>query len=294
MSFFLYTSACVEHSNFFHNTPMTTLLFNDFKKIIWEHYANHGRFFDWRHVDDPYKVFISEVMLQQTQTARVAQKYPQWVAVFPDFKRLANATLQEVLVQWQRLGYNRRGMYLHRAAQTIMNDFGGVLSDDPNILVQLPGIGKNTAASICAFAFNKPTLFIETNIRAVFIHFFFSGAQKVHDNEILHLLEQTVDQQNPRDWYYALMDYGVMLKKTMVNPSRKSAHHHKQSKFEGSDRQIRGAILRILTQKTAITKKDLIKMLAKDAQRLEKIIAQLIKEEFICNDDTRLQLRGSR
>lgn len=264
-------------------------LLNDFKKIIWEHYANHGRLFDWRHVDDPYKVFISEVMLQQTQTARVAQKYPQWIAAFPDFASLANATLQEVLAQWQGFGYNRRGMYLHRAAQVIMNDFGGSLSDEPDILIQLPGIGKNTAASICAFAFNRPTLFIETNIRSVFIHFFFAGAQKVHDNEILPLLEQTLDQANPRDWYYALMDYGVLLKKSMVNPSRRSTHHHKQSKFEGSDRQIRGAILRILTQQTVISKRDLFAILAKDTQRVEKIIEQLIKEEFICSDGMQLQ-----
>lgn len=272
---------------------MTHRNFSDFKKVIWEHYTAHGRLFDWRHVDDPYKVFISEVMLQQTQTARVAQKYPQWIVVFPDFKGLANASLQEVLAQWQGLGYNRRGMYLHRAAQIIMNDFGGNLFDDPDILIQLPGIGKNTAASICAFAFNKPTLFIETNIRAVFIHFFFSGAKKVHDDEILPLLEQTLDRQNPRDWYYALMDYGVMLKKTMVNPNRRSKHHHKQSKFEGSDRQIRGAILRILTQRTTINKSDLLALLAKDVPRVEKIISQLIKEEFICSDGMLLGFRES-
>ena len=132
----------------------------EFKKTIWEHYASQGRLFEWRNVEDPYKVFISEVMLQQTQTQRVAQKYPLFITLFPDFQSLANASLKDVLSAWQGLGYNRRGMFLHRAAQIIVKEQGGVLCDDPNVLVQLPGIGKATAASIVAFAVNKPTIFI--------------------------------------------------------------------------------------------------------------------------------------
>lgn len=269
--------------NFINNTLMTSHSFNDFKKIIWNYYSINGRLFDWRNVDDPYKVFISEVMLQQTQTYRVAPKYSQWILAFPDFLTLANASLKEVLLQWQGLGYNRRGMYLHCAAQEIIQKYNGNLPDDPNLLVDLPGIGKATAASICAFAFNKQTIFIETNIRAVYIHFFFSGKDNVHDNEILPLVAATVDTDNPREWYYALMDYGVMLKKTLVNPSRKSKHHHKQSKFEGSDRQIRGMILRILTKSTdAIPKQKLTDMIGKDHVRVQKIIDLMIEEKLIC------------
>lgn len=259
----------------------------DFKKVIWAYYSANGRFFDWRHTDDPYKVFISEVMLQQTQTARVAQKFSEFILAFPDFKSLASASLKEVLLQWQGLGYNRRGMYLHRAAQIIMNEHEGILPSDPEILVTLPGIGKATAASICAFAFNNPTIFIETNIRAVYIHFFFQGRESVHDNEILPLVEVTRDLDNARDWYYALMDYGVMLKKTLVNPSRKSKHHVKQSKFEGSDRQIRGMILRILTQSHApIPFETLAALIQKDFMRVSKIINQMAKEKFIVIKDS--------
>ncbi len=264
---------------------MDTQSFKDFKKIIWNYYATHGRHFDWRGVDDPYKVFISEIMLQQTQTARVAQKYPQFLQAFGSFEQLAQASLKDVLLQWQGMGYNRRGMYLHKAAQIIIKDFGGQLPDDPAILVELPGIGPATAASMCAFAYNKPTIFIETNIRAVYIHSFFSGKENVHDKEIMPLIEASVDQANPREWYYALMDYGVMLKKTVVNPSRKSKHYAKQSKFEGSDRQIRGIILKILTKSSEpISIQKITDMIGKDHVRVKKIIDQMILEKLIILD----------
>ena len=258
---------------------------SEFKKSIWNYYATHGRHFDWRGVDDPYKVFVSEIMLQQTQTARVAQKYPEFLQEFASFEQLANASLKDVLLQWQGMGYNRRGMYLHKAAQIIVKDFGGKLPDDPKVLVELPGIGPATAASMCAFAYNKPTLFIETNIRAVYIHSFFPGKENVHDKEIMPLIEATVDQDNPREWYYALMDYGVMLKKTVINPSRKSKHYTKQSKFEGSDRQIRGIILKILTKcSEPISIKKLTDMIDKDHVRIKKIIDQMCGEQIICWD----------
>lgn len=256
----------------------------EFQKIIWQNYAAHGRHFDWRGVDDPYKVFISEVMLQQTQTARVAVKYPEFIIHFPDFATLAQAPLKEVLLKWQGMGYNRRGMYLQRAAQQIMQNHGGVLPNDPELLDALPGIGAATAASICAFAFNRPTIFIETNIRAVFIHYFFHGHEKVHDKELLPLIEAALDFNNPREWYYALMDYGVLLKKTIINPSRKSKHYTKQSKFEGSDRQIRGIILKILTTSSGpIFQEKIISMIGKDPARVIKIIDQLMQENLIEN-----------
>jgi len=154
----------------------------------------------------------------------------------------------------------------------VVDEHQGILPKNPLILETFPGIGKATAASICAFAFNVPTVFIETNIRTVFIHFFFKNETKVHDKEIMPLVAQTIDHENPREWYYALMDYGVMLKKIMPNPSRKSRHHAKQSKFEGSDRQIRGMILRLLTKNQSLSIKDLIDRLGKEAQRSEKII----------------------
>jgi A/G-specific adenine glycosylase len=264
----------------------STITITEFKKIIWSHYRQHGRTFDWRHADDPYCVFISEVMLQQTQTARVAYKYAEFMTRFPTLNSLASASLKDVLNAWQGLGYNRRGMYLHNAAQEIVQNYNGIIPNDPELLVQLPGIGKATAASICAFAFNSPTVFIETNIRTVFIHFFFSGQEKVHDKDIALLVQETVDPEHARDWYYALMDYGVMLKKAVPNPSRKSAHHAKQSKFEGSDRQIRGMIIKLLAkQQEPIAKSGLIELIAKDSARVETIISQLIAESLVQSND---------
>ena len=257
----------------------------EFKRIIWQYYAEHGRTFDWRHTDDPYKVFISEVMLQQTQTQRVALKYPQFLDRFPTFERLAHARLHDVLLAWQGLGYNRRGKFLYESAKIIMQNFDGRLPRDSFILEQLPGIGPATARSIVTFAYNEPTIFIETNIRAVFIYFFFSGKEKISDKELMPYLSESLNKERARDWYYALMDYGVMLKKTIVNPSRKSAHHAVQSKFEGSDRQIRGMILRILTQSAyALPVQEIFDQISRDKEKIIKILQQMNAEGLIAED----------
>lgn len=257
----------------------TTL--EQFKKNIWKFYEENGRSFQWRHESDPYKIVVSEVMLQQTQTNRVAIKFPEFIKQFPNFQSLADASLHDVLLQWQGLGYNRRGKYLHQIAKKIVDEFQGKVPEDPSILSEFPGIGISTASSICAFAFNKPTVFIETNIRTVFIHFFFKNQINVTDKEIINLVKDTVDKEKPRDWYYALMDYGVMLKKTVPNPSRKSAHYNKQSKFEGSDRQIRGMILKLLTQFNYLSLEQFINYIEREPERIIKALQQLINENFI-------------
>lgn len=254
---------------------------SSFIEAIWRFYQENGRSFSWRHVDDPYKVVVSEIMLQQTQTQRVAQKYPDFVAHFPSFKDLAQASLRDVLTHWQGLGYNRRGKNLHEIAQKVMSEYNGTLPQSPEVLATFPGIGQATASSICAFAFNIPTVFIETNIRTVFIHYFFKGKTNIKDVEIIPLIQATVDQTKARDWYYALMDYGVMLKKSMPNPSRRSAHHTKQSKFEGSDRQIRGMVLRLLTEFPSISLVNFLTLIDKDTQRIEKALFDLCSEKLL-------------
>lgn len=252
-----------------------------FKNTIWDYYNKNQRPFSWRHVNDPYKVVVSEIMLQQTQTQRVAEKYEIFIQRFPSFETLAQATLQEVLLYWQGLGYNRRGKYLHQIAQKVMNEYAGKLPADPTTLNQFPGIGAATAASICTFAFTMPTVFIETNIRTVYIHFFFKNKTGIHDKEIMPLIKETVEQTDARNWYYALMDYGVMLKKSMPNPSRKSAHHAKQSTFEGSDRQIRGKIIKELTQSSGLDFNQLCSLINKEPVRIARALDQLQKEQLI-------------
>jgi len=264
----------------------------EFRKKIWDFYHAHGRSFAWRNSDNPYYVFISEVMLQQTQTHRVEYKFEEFIEAFPDFSMLASAPLREVLGVWQGLGYNRRGKFVHQAAQMIMREFEGALPEDPAQLVRLPGIGPATAASIAAFAYNSPTIFIETNIRSVFIHHFFNTAKKdISDKDVLALVECTVDHDNPREWYYALMDYGVYLKKRGPNPSRRSKHHVVQSKFEGSDRQIRGKIIKMLVERQQVQQERLILHIADEQERTARIIDDLVQEGLVCKRNNMIAIK---
>ncbi len=201
----------------------------------------------WREKIAPYRVFVSEVMLQQTQVTRVMEKFPQFIKLFPNFKSLAAAPLSDVLSIWQGMGYNRRALYLKKAAEAVVRDYGGRLPRTIEDLEALAGIGSATARSIAVYAWNTPVAFIETNVRAVFLHHFFAGRAGVSDSKLLPFVEKALDKDNAREWHYALMDYGTMLKKQNKNPSRASAHYAKQSRFEGSVRETRGKIVRLLT-----------------------------------------------
>ncbi len=261
-----------------HNIPID---FKAFIQAIWQFYEQHKRPFAWRNVDNPYYILVSEIMLQQTQTYRVAPKFEQFIAAFPDISSLAQAELRDVLGVWQGLGYNRRGKALWENAKRMVSEHNGQLPDEPEQLETFSHIGPNTARSIVAFAFNQPVVFIETNIRTVYLHTFFKDKKGVHDKELMPLIEQTLDKTNPREWYYALMDYGVYLKKVLPNPSRKSAHHAVQSKFQGSDRQIRGSIVKRLTQVGELNKQDLFACLGQDWERYERILCDLAREEMV-------------
>ena len=207
------------------------------------HYREHGRDLPWRQTRDAYAILVSEVMLQQTQVSRVLPKYQEFLETFPTIHALATAPVAAVLTAWQGLGYNRRALNLQRAAQVIVRDHRGVVPHSPAALQSLPGIGPATAAAVCTFAFDAPAPFIETNIRAAFIHFFFQECVSVPDAAILPLVELTLDRDDPCRWFYALMDYGVWVKKHFANPGRRSRHHAPQSPFAGSHRQLRAMIL---------------------------------------------------
>jgi A/G-specific adenine glycosylase len=219
----------------------------EFKKIIWDYYRAAGRSFPWRGAD-PWGVLVSEFMLQQTQTARVVPYWERWMKRWPAPRFLADAPMDEALREWSGLGYNRRCFYLKNCAALITSEHGGRVPETAEALRLLPGIGDYSSRAIACFAYNAPLVFIETNIRAAAIHFFFSETEVVKDSEILPILETALDRENPREWHYALMDYGAALKKITANPSRRSAHYAKQSPFEGSFRQARGKALRALAQ----------------------------------------------
>jgi len=262
----------------------------EFRGIIWQYYLAHRREMAWRETTDPYAIFVSEMMLQQTQVARVHTKYAEFIPAFPDFSSLAAARLEDVLRVWQGMGYNRRAKMLRDAAGMVMETFGGRLPETTEELITLPGVGPATAASIAAFAYNAPVVFIETNIRRVFIHFFFPEGEKVHDNRILPLVRQTLDRENPREWYYALMDHGAMLKQVVENPNRRSHGYTVQSVFTGSDRQIRGCILRYLLENGPSTPETIATACGDDAKRTRKIIVKMVGECLLSEVSGRLSI----
>jgi len=258
-----------------------------FRETLWDYYRAHGRHdLPWRQTEDPYAVMVSELMLQQTQVPRVLPKYHEFLEQFPTVHALAVSDLGVVLRAWQGLGYNRRAKFLWQAARRIVDDCNH-FPDTSAGLVALPGIGPNTAGAILAYAFNQPIVFIETNVRTVYIHHFFADRTDISDREILNLVEQTLDRENPREFYWALMDYGTHLKATVGNANKASKHYVKQSRFHGSRRQIRGAVIRELGAQphTAVSLRTLI-----TDDRLQGVLDDLVREDMVYLRDGKYHL----
>ena len=206
----------------------------------------------WRRTRDPYGIWISEVMLQQTQVSRVDGRWQRWMERFPSVDALASANTSDVLLEWQGMGYNRRALALLRAAQAVSAQ-GGVMPHGEDELRALPGIGPATASGIRAFAFDLPGVYLETNVRTVFLHELYPKAERVPDSQLVPLVRASCpdgpaagESVGPRTWYYALLDYGAWLKRTVPNPSRRSSTHARQTRFEGSHRQKRAQMVRLL------------------------------------------------
>jgi A/G-specific adenine glycosylase len=266
--------------NIGHN-GLTPQAVRAFRTIIYKNYWKNPRILPWRKTRNPYRILVSEIMLQQTQVERVLRKYRLFVKKFPNLLSLAEAPLKDILTVWQGLGYNRRAISLKNIAETIVTNYGGKIPSSQEALIKLPGIGRYTAAAIETFAFNKPTTIIETNIRSVYIYFFFQARKKVKDSEIISLIEKTLDKRNPREWYYALMDYGVILKKTYANLNKKSAHYHRQTPFRGSNRQMRGMILKALVEQPGLSEKELLLQIGFDPEKISNNLKRLEYEGFL-------------
>jgi A/G-specific adenine glycosylase len=235
----------------------------------------------WRFSRSPYKVLVSEIMLQQTGINRVMTRYGSFLRAFPTVQSLARARVAEVLAAWKGLGYNRRALALLEAARIICARHGGRVPRTFPELLALPGIGKATAAAVLVYSFNMPVAFIETNVRRVFLHFYFPHEAGVHDARILPHVESTMERDNPREWFYALMDYGTMLAAAGENVNARSAAYRKQSKFEGSVRQMRGKLLEVMLALGSATKTDIVRSLGGPDQRLEAALSQLVREGFL-------------
>lgn len=252
------------------------------------------RDFPWRRTHDPYALLVSEVMLQQTQVTRVVPYFESWMRSFPTLESLAAAPLEAVLREWQGLGYNRRAIALKRTAERLTAEQVGPpsLPREERALVDLPGIGPATAAGVLAFAFGEPSVYLETNVRTVFLHELWPESDGVPDRDILPLVKRATQRAvasgtDPRTWYYALLDYGAHLKRVLPNPSRRSAHHVRQSPFEGSRRQLRARLVRAVMADPGATADELAQGAGADAEQVRMLLEELGEEGFMRSDDGR-------
>ncbi len=244
-----------------------------FLRTVIDFYSKYGRHeLAWRKSITPYKVLVSEIMLQQTQVSRVLPKYELWLKLYPTLNKLRNASLTQVLTLWQGLGYQRRAKALLTTANSVSS-----IPKNFNELRMLPGVGEYTASALMAFAYNTfDNPVIETNIRTALIEHFFNERSEVNDEELKDILIQLsnleeVRKLGARHWYYALMDYGAHLKTKAVSHNSKSSSYKRQTKYKGSQRELRAKVLFAITHKNN---------LPEDA-RLEVVLNELLKEGFI-------------
>src|SRR3989344_1820243 len=259
-----------------------------FQKHILKWYGHNQRDMPWRQTRDPYKILVSEIMLQQTQVSRVLPKYTEFLQAFPTVEALAKAPEKKLLKVWSGLGYWRRARFLKEAAKAVVRNHDGKFPKTPQELIRLPGIGPYTAGAVACFAFNNPDAFIDTNIRRVYLHFFFADKKDVTDKKIVPIAQKAVWLKDPRTWHYALFDYGATkLKDKSIN--KRSRHYVKQSEFTGSFRSFRAQVLKSLlaASKNKLSKatvldsvEDAIRQAEKDYSPQE-IIDSLLKDKLI-------------
>lgn len=263
-----------------------------FISTVYQYYRQSGRHhLPWRHTSDPYQLLISEVMLQQTQVDRVIPKYHQFLNRFPKLEDLAHSDTKTLLTLWQGLGYNNRALRLRHTAQIITDQYHGHFPQTQKELQTLPGIGPAIAGDLLAFAWNLPVVVIETNIRTVYIHHFFKPEERVTDAQLRPLVEATLDHKQPREWYWALFDYGAYLKSQGLGKLHQSQSYRKQTPFQGSNRQLRSSILKKVLAHGSITHKDLLTHIQKihshaTTAQVDHNLSQLKKEGLIHQSDT--------
>lgn len=277
-----------------------------FTRVLFRWHKTHYRDMPWRKTHDPYRVLVSEIMLQQTQVARVRTKYAEFLKEFPTIEKLARMPLGEVLRAWSGLGYNRRARYLHECAKTIVREYGGKFPDDLSELKKLPGIGLSTAGALLAFSFAKDEPMIDTNVRRILVRTFFKKNIPA-DQELYHFAKTLISNGKGRAWNYAMLDLGATLCtarnhfpkcplaklhgrvgdfRETPRFSRRlrgviSQNQKPQKKFVGSCRFYRGKILRLLVEHGTITISELGKQLGKTSGEVLELVEVLTHERLV-------------
>jgi A/G-specific adenine glycosylase len=248
-----------------------------FQKKVMDWWSENARNLPWRTDPTPYNVLVSEIMLQQTQVSRVVPKFKEFLEAFPTVESLANSKTKHLLQVWSGLGYNRRAIWLKEAARQILEkeEFPKTVRD----LERLKGVGPYTSRSILIFAFNTDLAAVDTNIRRVLIASGFAK-EEMSDKQLQVVADTVLLRGRSRDWHNALMDYGSQV---MTSNSTGISPNSTQTCYEGSSRQVRGAVIRSLTESDELTLGDLMLMIDCDIDKseLRSIMSQLVADGLV-------------
>jgi A/G-specific adenine glycosylase len=271
-----------------------------FRGRLLRWYGRHGRDLPWRRTTDPYRILVSEVMLQQTQVTRVLPAYERFLRRFPSLRALGRASLGAVLVEWSGLGYPRRARDLHRVARITR----GRLPRDVAALDALPGIGAYTAGAVACFGSGEPVAFADTNVRRVLGRVLLG--RTASEREAIGIDEAILPRADAARWHHALMDLGATVcvsraprcdrcpvqglcvaKGVDAAPATR-----RQAAFATSDRRVRGAIMKLMTTEGSVALRTLRRSIRDD--RVPYLAAQLAAEGLLVMARGRISLPGLR
>lgn len=279
------------------------------REALREWYAPRRRAYPWRGSHDPYAVLVSEVMLQQTQASRVVPAFRSFLRRFPTVRTLAAASRRDVVLEWGRLGYNRRAVRLSEAARAIVRDHGGRIPRDPATLRELPGVGPYTAAAVASLGFGEPVAAIDTNVRRVVarVHLGVDG-HEAPARQVWALADAWLDRDDPITWNQALMDLGrevcrpkprcdacplARVCRFRLAGSIAARGIRRQGPFEGSTRQVRGAVVRALRSHSSLTRTRLSAETGFPRDRVDGALDGLVHDGLLEFDGERVRLAGS-
>jgi len=287
-----------------------------FQRTVLRYYRRHKRDLPWRRTHDPYRILVSEVMLQQTQVERVIPKYRSFLARFPTLRALAGARFADVLHEWLGLGYNGRALRLWRCARAVVRENGGKLPADVSWLERLPGIGAYTAAAVSAIAFGAHVPAVDVNVRRVLTRAL-SGRNDLSAPRVSQLAIAALPKSSAAEWSQALMDIGSMYCKASprcndcplrascayVRAHRKRPSHAEPANvrmranvFIGSNRFYRGRVMRVLAIRKCMQVSALMREVKKgfsvtDGAWLQGVLASLERDGLVRLDRARKIVR---